>query len=92
MLQKNYVSNIFASIKEAEEGSHIVAILFGSSAILEALPVTTGSDVGSFLALHLEKLRAEIIAAIPSTTDKDSKEHLEYIAQSIKDGLANRFK
>jgi hypothetical protein len=92
MLQKNYVSNVFASIKEAEEGSHIIAILFGGSAVLESLPVTTGSDVGSFLALHLEKLRAEIIAAIPSTTDKDSKEHLEYIAQSIKDGLANRFK
>jgi hypothetical protein len=92
MLQKNYVSNVFASIKEAEEGTHYMAMLFGGAGAAESLPVTVGSDIGSFLALHLEKLRSEIIAAIPSVTDKDSREHLEYTAQSIKEGLANRFK
>jgi hypothetical protein len=91
-LQKNYVANIFASIKEAEEGSHIIGLLVGGPAAAEELPITTGSDVGSFLALHLEKLRAEILAAIPAVTDKESKDHLTYIAQQIKNGLARQFK
>jgi hypothetical protein len=91
-LQKNYVSNILASIKEAEEGSHILALLVGGPQAAEELPVTTGSDVGSFLALHLEKLRTEILAAIPAITDKETKDHLNYIAEQIKNGLAHRFK
>jgi hypothetical protein len=91
-LQKNYVTNILASIKEAEDGSHIMGLLVGGPTAAEDLPITTGSDVGSFLALHLEKLRAEILAAIPSTTDKDTKDHLNYIAEQIKNGLANQFK
>lgn len=91
-LQKNYVTNILASIKEAEEGSHIMGLLVGGPQAAEELPMTTGSDVGSFLALHLEKLRAEILAAIPAITDKDTKDHLNYIAEQIKNGLANQFK
>ncbi|HKC36062.1 MAG TPA: zinc-dependent metalloprotease [Chitinophagaceae bacterium] len=91
-LQKNYVANILASIKEAEEGSHIMGLLVGGPTAAEELPMTTGSDVGSFLALHLEKLRAEILAVIHSTTDKDTKDHLNYIAEQIKNGLANQFK
>ena len=91
-LQKNYVSNVLASIKEAEEGEHYAGLLFGGPGAAEALPVTISTDIGSFLALHLEKLRAEIVAAIPSITDKDSKDHLNYIAEQIKNGLANQFK
>jgi hypothetical protein len=90
-LQKNYVSNVLASIKEAEAGTHYMALLFGGPAAAEAMPVTVGSDIGSFLAMHLEKLRAEILAAIPSTTDKDTRDHYNYIAQQIKNGLANQF-
>lgn len=90
-LQKNYVSNVLASIKEAEEGSHILAILGGPRAA-EELPMTTGSDVGSFLAVHLAKLRTEILAVIPSVTDKDTKDHYNYIADQIKNRLANQFK
>ena len=63
----------------------------GPAACRRSCLVTTSSDVGSFLALHLEKLRAEILAAIPTVTDKDTKDHLNYIAEQIKNGLANRF-
>jgi len=91
-LQKNYVSNVLASIKEAEEGTHYMGLLFGGPMAAEALPVTVGTDVGSFLALHLEQLRAEIVAVIPSITDKETKDHYNYIAQQIKNRLANQFK
>ena len=89
-LQKNYVSNVLASIKEAEAGEHYMALLFGGPAASEALPVTISTDIGSFLALHLEKLRGEILAVIPTVTDKDSKDHLNYIAEQIKNSLNNR--
>src|SRR4030095_4889687 len=91
-LQKNYVSNVLASIKEAEEGSHIVGLLVGGPTAAEDIPITTGSDVGSFLAIHLEKLRKDILAAIPAITDRDTKDHLNYIAEQIKNRLANQFK
>ena len=90
-LQKNYVSNILASIKEAEAGTHMMGLFIGGMA-LENMPVTVGSDVGSFLALNLEQLRAEIVAALPTITDKDTKDHYNYIAQQIKNVLANQFK
>jgi hypothetical protein len=86
-LQKNYVSNVLASIKEAEVGDHYLGLLFGGPAAAEALPVTISTDTGSFLALHLKKLREEILAAIPAITDKDSKDHLNYIAEQIKNKL-----
>jgi len=86
-LQKNYVSNVLASIKEAEVGDHYLGLLFGGPAAAEALPVTISTDTGSFLALHLKKLREEILAAIPTITDKDSKDHLNYIAEQIKNKL-----
>ncbi len=69
-----------------------MGLLFGGPTAAEDLPVTISSDVGSFLALHLEKLRAEILAVIPSITDKDTKDHLNYIAEQIKNRLANQFK
>jgi hypothetical protein len=50
-LQKNYVSNVLASIKEAEVGEHYMALLFGGPMASEVLPVTISSDIGSFLAL-----------------------------------------
>ncbi len=90
-LQKNYLSNVFASIKEAEEGTHYMGLLFGGPVAAEALPVTVGTDVGSFLALHLEQLRSEILAVLPSITDKETKEHYNYIAQQIKTRLGNQF-
>jgi hypothetical protein len=90
-LQKNYLSNVFASIKEAEEGTHYMGLLFGGPTAAEVLPVTVGTDVGSFLALHLEQLRAEILAVLPTITDKDTKDHYNYIAQQIKTRLDKQF-
>ncbi len=91
-VQKNYVANVMEAIKEAEVGTHILGLLVGGPQAAEDIPVTTGSDVGSFLALHLEQLRSEILAAIPAITDKETKDHLNYVAQQIKTGLDNRFK
>jgi len=90
-LQKNYISNIFASIKEAEAGTHYMGLLFGGPAVEEALPITVGSDIGSYLALHITKLREEILKAIPAVTDKDTKDHLQYLVQLIKTGLNKQF-
>jgi hypothetical protein len=90
-LQKNYLSNVLASIKEAEEGTHYMGLLFGGPMAAEVLPVTVGTDVGSYLALHLEQLRTEILAAIPSVTDKDTKDHYSYIALQIKNRLDKQF-
>jgi len=90
-LQKNYVSNVLASVREAEEGTHYMGLLFGGPMSAETQPVTVGSDVGSYLSFHLQQLRTEILAAIPLITDKDTKDHYNYIAQQIKTGLANQF-
>ena len=88
-VQKNYINNLFASVKEAEEGKNLAAMFLG---IPETeVPITVGSDIGSYLAFHLESLRAEILSAIPSFTDKESREHLKYVADQIKSGLDKRF-
>jgi hypothetical protein len=50
----------------------------------EDVPVTVGSDVGPLLRMHLENLRKEILAAAPTVKDKDSKEHLLFVAERIK--------
>jgi hypothetical protein len=88
-VQKNYVSNAFAIMNEAEEGKNIMGILFGFPE--ENLPITTNSDLGSYLGLHLQNLRQDILKAIPSITDKDTKDHLNYIANQIKSKLDDRF-
>ena len=90
-LQKNYVNSLFENIKEAEDGSHIFYLLGGGPKGEEEMPMTTGSDVGSYVALHLEKLRAEIKAALPLVKDKDSQDHLRYIVEQIETGLNKRF-
>jgi hypothetical protein len=89
-LQKNYVNSLFENIREAEVGSNIFSLLMGPG-IEEEKPVTTGSDIGSYLALHLEKLRAEIKAALPLIKDKDTQDHLRYISEQIETGLNKRF-
>ena len=89
-LQKNYVSQLFAAIKEAEFSTHGAAIFFGAIGE-EMLPVTSNTDIPSYLSLHLEKLNSEIKSALPRITDNNTKEHLQYVLQMIKDGMANRF-
>jgi hypothetical protein len=84
-LQKNYVQNLLASIKETKENTHILGILFGMPE--ENLPITPTSDIGSYLGFHLENLRKEILKAIPVATDKQTKDHLQYLADQIKTGI-----
>ena len=84
-LQKNYIQNLMAAIKETKENSHIMGILFGFPE--ENLPITPTSDIGSYLGFHLNRLRQEILKAIPLTTDKETKDHLVYIAEQIKSGV-----
>jgi len=88
-VQKNYVANLFATMKEAEEGTNIMGILFGVPE--ENLPITTNSDLGSYVGFYLQNLRQDILKAIPSVTDKDTKEHYKYIANQIKSRLDSRF-
>jgi hypothetical protein len=90
-LQKDYVLNILKRIKEAEEGNNIMAMMFLGPMAEEEVPYTVSTDIGSYLALHLENLRKEILVAVPAIADKDSKDHLLYVADMIKTGLNNRF-
>jgi len=88
-VQKNYVNNLFASVKEAEEGRNFAGMLLGIPE--EVAPITVGSDVGSYLALHLDNLRKEILKAMPFFMDKESRDHLKFVADQIKSGLEKRF-
>lgn len=89
-LQKNYINSLFENIKEAEAGANIFYLLMGP-AMEEEKPVTTASDIGSYVALHLEQLKSEIKTALPTIKDKDSQEHLRYIVDQIETGLNKRF-
>jgi hypothetical protein len=53
----------------------------------EALPVISTSDIGSYLVFHLESLRQEILKVLPSVTDKETKDHLKYVADQIKSDI-----
>jgi hypothetical protein len=88
-IQKNYVANLLASMNEAEEGKNAIGMLLGLSEL--QLPITTGSDLGSYLAMHLQNLRSEILKDIPKCKDKETKDHLKYVANQIKTGLGKQF-
>src|SRR5436190_3625338 len=88
-VQKNYIADLFATMNEAEEGKNIVGILVGVPE--ENLPITVTSDLGSYIGYHLHNLREQILKAIPTATDKDSKDHLKYIADQIKNKLDGSF-
>lgn len=90
-VQKSYVNSLLARMKEAEQGNNAVGLLFGGNQAAEATPLTTSTDIGSILALHLKELSKEIKAAVPSVTDKDSKAHLEYMAGYIDRSVKKRF-
>jgi hypothetical protein len=88
-VQKNYVANLFAVMNEAEEGKNIIGLLVGVPE--EYLPITLHSDLASYLGLHLKNLREQILKAIPTVTDKDTKDHLQYVAKQIKSRLGSNF-
>jgi hypothetical protein len=88
-VQKNYVANLFAVMNETEEGKNLIGLLIGVPE--ENLPITVHSDLGSYLGLHLTNLRNEILKAIPTVSDKETKEHLQYVANNIKSRLDGKF-
>nr|WP_199077329.1 zinc-dependent metalloprotease [Pedobacter sp. ASV19] len=90
-VQKNYVNGMIRVMRESEIGNNYLGLLFGGPTAEEITPVTVNSDIGSVLGLHLEDLRNEILAAAQRTTDKDSKDHLLFIANQIKKSLKNRY-
>lgn len=90
-VQKSYVNSLLARVKEAEQGNNAIGLLFGGNQAAEATPLTTGFDVGSILALHLQELNKEIEATASTTVDKESKAHLEYLTRHINKSLKKRF-
>ncbi|WP_316815713.1 zinc-dependent metalloprotease [Pedobacter nyackensis] len=90
-VQKSYVNALLRSMKEAEVGNNAIGLLFGGNQAAEMAPITTATDIGALIAVHLEDLRKDILKAIPAAADTDSKEHLQYVANYIKKALDNRF-
>ena len=88
-VQKNYISNLFAVMNEAEEGKNLIGMLLGIPE--ENLPITTNSDLGSYLRFYLENLQQQILRAIPSVTDQETKDHYKYLANKIKSVLNDSF-
>jgi hypothetical protein len=88
-VQKNYIADLFATMNEAEEGKNFIGVMLGVPE--ENLPITVTSDLGSYIGFHLHNLREQILKAIPTITDKDSKDHLKYIADQIKNKLDGSF-
>lgn len=88
-LQKNYILNVLALIKEAKENANVLGMLFGVPE--EAKPIISTSDIGSYLVFHLQNLRQEIVAVLPSVTDKETKDHLIYVADQIKTETAKLY-
>lgn len=83
-LQKVYVEDLIKIITPAQA----TAVQSSSSSIMSAFnPNVSITDVTSIVRAHLTSLRNEIVAAIPGTTDKLSKYHLQDVAQRIKQAL-----
>ncbi|MFZ1800498.1 MAG: zinc-dependent metalloprotease, partial [Chitinophagaceae bacterium] len=83
-LQKLYVEDLITIINPTASPS--VQTLPPQLAALFNTNVKT-TDVSSIVRAHLTSLRADIVAAIPGTSDKLSKYHLQDVAQRIKVAL-----
>ncbi|REA59309.1 zinc-dependent metalloprotease [Dyadobacter luteus] len=85
-LQKLYTEKLISLLKpgKANVQSVPVGITYGFSTRVVELEKT---DLPSITRAHLESLRSSIQAAIPKTTDKMSKYHLQDLSQRIKSAL-----
>ncbi|NNV55735.1 zinc-dependent metalloprotease [Limnovirga soli] len=80
-LQKSYAETLMAIINPATPAASGFTLAgFGSINI-------KNTDIPSIVRAHLTSLRADILAAIPGTTDKLSKYHLQDVAERIKRAL-----
>lgn len=82
-LQKAYVE---ALINLINPSTGMITISFGSSPAIGGGSIKS-SDVVAIARAHLSALRSKILAAVPVTTDKMSKYHLQYEADRIKQAL-----
>jgi hypothetical protein len=88
-LQKEYTMQLLKEIRESIFSTKsLVAAFLG---LEENFPNMEIMDVPAILTAHLKQLRADCLQAIPLTTDKVSKTHLQYVADIIKIGLDNKF-
>jgi hypothetical protein len=85
-LQKVYAEKLIALLKPAKANvlSIPVGVTYGFSTRVVELEKT---DLPSIARAHLENLKSAIQTAIPQTTDKISKYHLQDILQRIKMAL-----
>ena len=86
-LQKFYAEKLISDLAPADITINIIGaprgVNFGG-----LLPVNTkNTDVTSVVRAQLRTLQAEINAAIPGTTDKMSKYHLQDVSERIKKAL-----
>ena len=84
-LQKTYADVLINTINPSPAGVSISGLPSSLSSIFGGNVKNT--DVPSIVRAHLVALRNEILAAIPGTTDKLSKYHLQDVAERIKRAL-----
>jgi len=82
-LQKAYVE---ALINLLDPSSGMITISFGPSSAIGGANVKS-TDVVSIARAHLVALRSKILTAVPGTSDKLSKYHLQDVAERIKQAL-----
>jgi hypothetical protein len=90
-LQKEYVMQILTVMHEAIHPVKAGAAILGGATLEEMFPYLPSTDIPSYLSAELKQLRMEVKAALPATTDKNSKIHLQYIITAIDKGLEKRF-
>jgi len=84
-LQKTYADVLINTINPTPAGVSVSGLPSSLSSIFGGNVKNT--DVPSIVRAHLVALRNEILAAIPATTDKLSKYHLQDVAERIKRAL-----
>lgn len=90
-LQKEYVMQLLTVMREAIHPAKAFAAFLGGPSLEEMFPYMLNTDIPSYLSGELKQLKAEVQAALPATTDKNSKMHLQYIITAIDKGLEIRF-
>lgn len=84
-LQKAYAEALINILNPATPSQNISGLPAAFIALLSTNVKNT--DVPSIVRAHLVSLRSDILAAIPGTTDKLSKYHLQDVAERIRRAL-----
>ncbi len=83
-LQKAYADALMNLLSPS---TGMITISFGPAASFSGGSSVKSTDVMSIARAHLTQLRSKIIAAVPGTTDKLSKYHLQDVAERIRQAL-----